>query len=569
MSTSDQPTLGPRVADSGTATGENDTIAERPIRDDSDSSTGAAGSKSTHTTARGTLQSAQAFMSADEQQRLHTFAFVMLFVCCGGGACIFLLRGDPLATRISALALTLVCGGFAFVWWNTRADRSFAQKLIHRVVVVQSLGSAPIGYFFGVYSPYPAILGTAILVHALAAPPRYSRLAYAGTAGGWLLIGVLTLTGTMEDRGFIRAEMNIVSGVVAILAVQMVFAACHLIGRASRTRTEETVAAFEAAVRDVSGREALLREARLELERAAAIGGPGRFTGQRLGSYTLGVVLGRGGMGEIYAAEHATSGEPAAVKLLQRSGYGGADPIQRFAKEAALVGSLESPHVVSVYEVGGAEAPLPYLVMELLRGHDLAWLLRQDGRLRRAEVVALVSQVAEGLEAARAKRIVHRDLKPHNLFFTAGGVWKILDFGISRLAGDSSTLTAGHLIGTPAYMAPEQVTGAALDHRADVHALGVITYRALTGRPPFSGDNTQAVVEAVLTTLPPPPSRLREVSSSVDAVLRVVLAKKPEDRFENAREFAMAFAAAMRGEDDPEIRARAGALDGKLTWDAT
>ncbi len=373
----------------------------------------------------------------------------------------------------------------------------------------------------------------------------------------------------VEDRGFIRAEMGVVSGLVASLAVQMVFAACHFIGRASRTRTEETVAAFEAAVRDVSGREALLREARLELERAAAIGGPGRFTGQRLGSYELGVLLGRGGMGEIYAAEHATSGRPAAVKLLQRGGYGATDPIQRFAKEAALVGSLESPHVVAVHEIGGADAPLPYLAMELLRGHDLAWHLRQGGRLRRAEVVALVTQVAAGLEAAREKRIVHRDLKPHNLFLSDGRTWKVLDFGISRLAGDSSTLTAGNLIGTPAYMAPEQMTGAPLDHRADVHALGVITYRALTGRPAFSGDDTQAIVEAVLTTLPPAPSRLREVSIAVDAVLRVVLAKKPGDRFEDAREFAEAFAAAMRGEVDADIGARAAALDATLTWDAT
>lgn len=515
-----------------------------------------------------TMRSAGEFMANDESQRLNTFSFAMLFVCVGGAACLVVLDGDPLATRIAAGGLVFVALGFLFTWWKTRTERIVNEALVHRLVVVQALAASPIGYFFGVWSPFPAILSTAILVHALSAPPKYSALSYVATAGGWLLLCILVATDVVIDRGFIQAlEMDTATKTVGLLAVQMIFAACYFVGLKSRRRTEQTVAAFEDAVRQVSAREALLREARLELERAVAVGGPGRFTGQTIGNYMLDILIGRGGMGEIYAARQVHTGEAAAVKLLQRGSGSGADPIERFAREAKLVASLDSPHVVAVRGIGGPEAPLPYLAMERLVGHDLGWHLREIGRLKRTQLVALASQVALGLEAARAAKIVHRDLKPQNLFLTENGTWKILDFGVSRLAGASSTQTAGQVVGTPAYMAPEQVTARVLDHRVDLYALGVILYRAVTGRPAFSGRETQAVIEKVLTALPPAPSTVRKVPVAVDHVLRLAMAKDPGDRFDTAVELADAFTEAIRGRIAPELERRSRALNIALAWE--
>jgi len=153
----------------------------------------------------------------------------------------------------------------------------------------------------------------------------------------------------------------------------------------------------------------------------------------------------------------------------------------------AVAARLESPNIVHVYEVSPPSAPVPYLAMERLRGTDLASRLRKENRIPSDELVVLLDQVARGLEVARLAGVVHRDLKPHNLFLHDGATWKILDFGVSKLADSEGTLTGEGIVGTPQYMAPEQASGGQVSHLADVYALGAIAYRCLTGRSPFKG----------------------------------------------------------------------------------
>jgi serine/threonine-protein kinase len=244
--------------------------------------------------------------------------------------------------------------------------------------------------------------------------------------------------------------------------------------------------------------------------------------------------------------------------------------IERFLREAVAAGSLESPHVVRILDSSPPDGPLPYLVMEYLTGHDLAHHLRKRRRLPPDKVLVLVQQVASALDEAGRKGIVHRDIKPQNLFLLersgAMPIWKILDFGASKLAQHSGTLTEGRVVGTPAYMAPEQARGEDVSPLADVYALAAISYRCLTGRPPFSGKDLPTTLYNVCYTMPPQPSGVAELGRSLDSVLAVGLAKTARDRFESAGELAAAMGAAMAGRRDDWIDRRAQALLAHMPW---
>jgi len=174
--------------------------------------------------------------------------------------------------------------------------------------------------------------------------------------------------------------------------------------------------------------------------------------------------------------------------------------------------------------------------------------------------------VASGLEAARIAGVVHRDLKPHNVFFEqASETWKILDFGVSK-SGGSGTLTKGHVIGTPAYMAPEQAKGENVDHRADVYSLAAILYRSTTGHPAFASKDVPTTLYDVVYRVPTQPSILAPVPGDVDRVIAIGLAKNPDDRFATALELAEWFAAAIDDALTPDQRRRADELSNKHPW---
>jgi len=309
-----------------------------------------------------------------------------------------------------------------------------------------------------------------------------------------------------------------------------------------------------------------MAELRADLERALRIGGPGRYTEQTVGAFKLGVVLGRGAMGEVYEAVHATTSEPAAVKLLRRELLSDATTVARFLREARAAGALASPHVVRVLDASPADASLPYLAMERLHGVSLAELLRRESKLAHAMLVELVRHGGAGVDAAAAAGVVHRDLKPQNLFKTDGG-WKILDFGVATLGEEASNLTQGGVVGTPSYMAPEQAQGRRVDGRADVYALAAVTYRCLTGRHPFSGSDTPTLLYAVVHRMPLQPSSIADVHADVDACLAIALAKQADDRFATGAAFAAALEAALVGNLDAALRKRAAQLLRRLPWE--
>ncbi|HET9993498.1 MAG TPA: serine/threonine-protein kinase, partial [Kofleriaceae bacterium] len=369
------------------------------------------------------------------------------------------------------------------------------------------------------------------------------------------------------DRGIINmGHAPLVDQIGVICVIEFLYFITFYTARVSQRVTLEAVQHLEQAVRGVAQREALLAEARAELDRALKIGGPGRFTDQVVGSYKLGVLIGRGGMGEVYEGHHTTTRQEAAVKLLHPGTLADATHVARFIREAETASKLDTPNVVRVLEVGTTTGEVPFLAMERLRGYDLAHLLRRQRRLQPAAAAQLATQVAAGLDAARAAGIVHRDLKPHNVFFAQpSDQWKVLDFGVSKVGG-SGTLTKGHVVGTPAYMAPEQAKGENVDHRADVYSLAAILYRSVTGHPAFASKDVPTTLYDVVYRVPTQPSILAPLPGDLDRVLAIGLAKRPDDRFATAVELAAWFALATEDQLSPDQRRRADELATKHPW---
>jgi len=272
---------------------------------------------------------------------------------------------------------------------------------------------------------------------------------------------------------------------------------------------------------------------------------------QRVGEYELLEAIGRGATGTVYRARSVSTGETVALKML----HGGAsdESIDRFAHEVAIAEQLVHRHVVSVLDTG-LEDGVPYLVMELLRGQSLAEIIRD----RRDDVsvertLDLVAQVCLGLHHAHEQGLVHRDVKPANVFVTHDGVAKVLDFGVAKLS-DTTVTADGTLVGTLAYMAPEQLhSHVEIDGRADVFSAGVILYEMLTGRRPFDADSSAAMLARILSAEPAPLPAGLAGWQRLQALVDRALAKEPDQRFVSAQAFAHALWAVQL-----EARATAG-----------
>ncbi|MEU1621430.1 serine/threonine-protein kinase [Streptomyces sp. NPDC005722] len=254
------------------------------------------------------------------------------------------------------------------------------------------------------------------------------------------------------------------------------------------------------------------------------------------GRYELVETVGRGGMGEVWRGVDRELGRTVAVKVLPPDLTRHEEFRSRFRREARTVASLTHRGIAVLHDVGedtGGEEAVPYLVMEFIEGRTLAEVLG-DGPLTMERSAAIMRDVADALAHSHAQGLVHRDVKPSNVMITADGQVKILDFGIAKVVADTATrLTAtGMTVGTPAYLSPEQIHGAAVDARTDQYSLGCLFYELLTGRPPFTGDSPFAVMNQHLAKDPVPPSALRpQLSFDVDSVVLRALAKQPERRF--------------------------------------
>jgi serine/threonine-protein kinase len=263
------------------------------------------------------------------------------------------------------------------------------------------------------------------------------------------------------------------------------------------------------------------------------------MVGQTVGKYRVVSRLGRGGMGTVYKAVDETLDRDVAIKSLNAD-LGDPDLLKRFRAEAITLARLNHPNIATLYELTEYEGQL-LMVMEFVRGETLDRLSQREGPMPIGRAAQFCVQVLDALEHAHGVGIVHRDLKPANLMLTESGLVKVMDFGLARMVGSEHLTTAGYMVGTPAYMSPEQVLGREIDGRADIYAMGVVLFRLLTAQLPFKADSGIAMVHRQLNDLPTPVRQIRsELPEAVESVIARALAKAASDRYQTADEFRRA-----------------------------
>ena len=276
--------------------------------------------------------------------------------------------------------------------------------------------------------------------------------------------------------------------------------------------------------------------------------------GKVLGTCTLQKIIGQGGMGAVYLAQQSRPRRQVAIKVLlptitltahQRAAF-----LERFRRETDAAASLEHPNILHVHEYGEQDG-LAYLVVPYISGGTIRDVLDQENQLSLPKALNYLEQLASALDFAHERGVIHRDIKPANILVTSDGRLLLTDFGLVKIIADGQTpqmrLTgAGAPVGTPDYMAPEQVIGEVVDGRSDLYSLGVILYQMLTGLTPFQGETPMQIAAQQLQTQPPPPRLLRkDLPLTAEQVLLKALAKRPADRYDTATEFAAAFRNAL------------------------
>ncbi|MCS6840416.1 MAG: serine/threonine protein kinase [Roseiflexus sp.] len=296
------------------------------------------------------------------------------------------------------------------------------------------------------------------------------------------------------------------------------------------------------------------------------------LVGRRIDRYEVTALLGRGGMAAVYRARDAALQRDVALKVLYPQFLADAALVERFRREAVLAARLDHPGIVPIYDIGEFDG-LAFIAMRLIDGPSLADVLRVRQRLTIDETIALIDQLADALDYAHARGVVHRDIKPANILLegldiswdkrdpsvleqvrlTTPGMRAILtDFGIAKALDAPGATTTGLLVGTPEYMAPEQIRGdTRIDGRADVYALGVVAFRCLTGRSPFEGTTQEVLLGHLEGALVDPSALVPTIPRSISAAIRLALARRPDDRYRTAGEFARALRSAARLDAPP------------------
>ena len=271
--------------------------------------------------------------------------------------------------------------------------------------------------------------------------------------------------------------------------------------------------------------------------------------GSMFGPYHLKRLLGRGGMGEVYEAEHTVKEWTVAVKLM--SDTFSRDPVfrERMKREARIAGRLQEPHVVPIHDYGEIDGQM-FMEMRLIEGTDLDSVLKRFGPLTPPRAVAIIAQIASALDAAHAAGVMHRDVKPPNILVTRDDFAYLVDFGIASATTDEKLTQLGTAVGTWKYMAPERFSNDEVTYRADIYALACVLYECLTGSPPYRADSASTLVTAHLMDPIPQPSTVRSgIPKAFDGVIARGMAKKPEDRFASAGDLALAAHEALSDPD--------------------
>lgn len=261
--------------------------------------------------------------------------------------------------------------------------------------------------------------------------------------------------------------------------------------------------------------------------------------GKRFGDFEIKEEIGKGGMGQVYKARQISLDRDVAIKILPGNLSEVEEFRERFDVEAKAVASLMHENILQMYSKGVTDDGIHYFAMELVDGEDLADKIKRGVTFSEAEAIDIAIQVCRGLEAAWKKGIIHRDIKPSNIMLTKSGTVKIADFGLAKSLDATKKLTQTNMyMGTVAYTSPEQGEGKTLDHRTDIYSLGIVLYQLLTGSVPFKAETPSSVIFKHVYEAPPSPRTINPgVSPQAEAVVLKAIAKRPEDRFQNAVEF--------------------------------
>ncbi|HEU4732119.1 MAG TPA: serine/threonine-protein kinase [Kofleriaceae bacterium] len=492
-------------------------------------------------------------IDSHQRKRLWRLTAVIPGLCAIAALSLRVMGGDPTLQRVLIAGLVVASGSALWLGWLARSGRT--QLLSSTIAwLLISGGVCCMVLYFGMYSPAMMLPVIALFFVGTRDELPVALAIYLTFAVFHGVLAIVFIGGGLHEPGvftFVETGREKLLTVEALL--QGTLLATLIVSCAIRRSMVRTVRDLEHQARSLGHHELLLEDARRAFEISLRAAGGGRFSHQILGSYRLGRLLGEGAMGEVYEAIDTRSGGAAAVKLLRREVIGDRRVVERFLTEARILSSLSTDHIARVLETADPAIGLPYIAMERLSGRDLRQYLKDhpDGRLPLAEVDELLRQIARGIDAAHRADIVHRDLKPSNVFRDDSGTWKILDFGVSKVGSGEHT-TEHALVGTPNFMAPEQMRGGTIDARSDIFALGAIVYRAITGRMAFNGDTLAAIAVEITHHTPPRPTELvPELPASVDEVVMKAIAKEPAQRFHSAIELSEAFTRAIDAAADP------------------
>jgi hypothetical protein len=499
------------------------------------------------------------------RRQLWWLSLVIPVLCVAVVASSVVLGGPALTRRLLVAGMLASAAYGSWMAWLARRARLTASATAIGWVILTA-GSCSAILYFGALAPVGLMIAVlAVFFIGMRGQRSVGVVVYLMFAVFHAALVGLLVAGGRPELGVLPVAAGTPGQlVVTELVIQLVLLATRIVAAAVRHSTATALRELEQQAREVGRHELLLDDAKRAFEAALRAAGGGRFTHQVVGSYRLGRLLGEGSMGEVYEATDTRTGRLAAVKLLRRSVMADRRLVQRFLTEARIVRSLATDHIARVLDTADPASSLPYIAMERLRGGDLRKRLaaHPDGRLPLAEAEDLLHQVARGIDAAHRAGVVHRDLKPSNLFRTDAGVWKILDFGVSKVIGENTVENA--IVGTPSFMSPEQAKSGDVDGRTDIFALGAILYYAITGTLAFDGENLAAIALQVTHHAPPPIcQRVPDIPAGVDAAVMTALAKDPRQRFATAGAFADAFRAALApprpdAGRSPEHAARAG-----------
>ncbi len=534
-------------------------------------STSQAIASSTGTRAGGTLaESTLAALHGEAAARAAAFGRVVAILCVVGLVGQLGYAGHS-TLRIAMAAAQSVLGAVAaWVWWRARDPARWSKTVFRVFGVTACLSAIVFMHFLGVFSPVTVVIILGLSFFGLGDDTKFIMPLSISVAVAYAVSALLVTFGVLPDHGlFVPREVPRAARIAMLFMVTSTMLMTLWQSRLSRKATLEAIERSNEAVRIARTREAQLEEAKENLDAAirAGAGKGGRYTGTTAGRFRLEHIVGRGAMGEVYAARAENGIDRAAVKLLHIGKLEEPELVGRFLREAEVAQRVRGPNLVSVLEVGNAHDGSPFIAMELLEGSDLATLLRDRPSLSIPEVVTLVDDVARGLEVLHAAGVIHRDLKPANLFFSQGPPpsWKILDYGVSKL--HESTMTEDQVVGTPGYMSPEQAQGGKIDGRSDIFALGAVAYRTLTGRRPFTGTGTPQLLYQVVYAQPVRPREIAaDIPRDVELVLAIALAKRPEARFPTSTAFANAMRAASRNGLDNKMRVHGDRIVRASPW---